>query len=355
MSWDLAEGAGRATTRRSSRPRTSPTPSGSRRAFGAARGDRRPGRPVEPPRRRRGSTRSRSRAGCAREGARPAVGPAARPRRALDGRRLDRAPVDARPAADDPRRAGRGGLRHDRWEGLRLRDGSAALRSRWRRSSAIASRSARRCVALDVGAARASRSGAARRSRPRRSCARSRSARCATSPSRASPTRGCASLHRQRQALAAKVVAAFPGPGLARRPAPTASPSPRASSARPGRRGATRSRCSSRPSGSRTSSPRRRPAAPRSSTTLVRLYGEPRASPTRCSSATGASTRSPRATSRSGRRATSCAVGPLHGTHEPPFYVCGSDHWVAGYMEGAVRTGRAAAAAALGATSATAA
>ncbi|MFI8103207.1 flavin monoamine oxidase family protein [Streptomyces sp. NPDC086023] len=37
------------------------------------------------------------------------------------------------------------------------------------------------------------------------------------------------------------------------------------------------------------------------------------------------------------------AVGPRHGTHEPPFYVCGSDQWVAGYMEGAVRTGRAAA------------
>ncbi|MFI1647485.1 flavin monoamine oxidase family protein [Streptomyces avidinii] len=33
-------------------------------------------------------------------------------------------------------------------------------------------------------------------------------------------------------------------------------------------------------------------------------------------------------------------VGPRHGTHEPPFYVCGSDQWVAGYMEGAVRTGR---------------
>ena len=43
------------------------------------------------------------------------------------------------------------------------------------------------------------------------------------------------------------------------------------------------------------------------------------------------------------------AVGPLHGTHEPPFYVCGSDQWVAGYMEGAVRTGRDAAAQALGA------
>jgi monoamine oxidase len=41
------------------------------------------------------------------------------------------------------------------------------------------------------------------------------------------------------------------------------------------------------------------------------------------------------------------AVGPLHGTHEPPLYVCGSDQWVAGYMEGAVRTGRDAAATAL--------
>ena len=41
------------------------------------------------------------------------------------------------------------------------------------------------------------------------------------------------------------------------------------------------------------------------------------------------------------------AVGALHGTHEPPFYVCGSDQWVCGYMEGAVRTGSSAAAAAL--------
>jgi monoamine oxidase len=40
-------------------------------------------------------------------------------------------------------------------------------------------------------------------------------------------------------------------------------------------------------------------------------------------------------------------VGPLHSTHEPPFFVCGSDFWVCGYMEGAVRTGRAAAAALL--------
>jgi monoamine oxidase len=42
------------------------------------------------------------------------------------------------------------------------------------------------------------------------------------------------------------------------------------------------------------------------------------------------------------------SVGPLHGTHEPPFYVCGSDQWVCGYMEGAVRTGRGAARALLG-------
>ena len=42
------------------------------------------------------------------------------------------------------------------------------------------------------------------------------------------------------------------------------------------------------------------------------------------------------------------AVGPLHGKHEPPFYVCGSDQWVCGYMEGAVRTGRGAARALIG-------
>ncbi|UTT62874.1 flavin monoamine oxidase family protein [Microcella humidisoli] len=38
------------------------------------------------------------------------------------------------------------------------------------------------------------------------------------------------------------------------------------------------------------------------------------------------------------------AVGPLHGSHEPPFWLVGSDQWVCGYMEGAVRTGRGAAA-----------
>lgn len=46
-------------------------------------------------------------------------------------------------------------------------------------------------------------------------------------------------------------------------------------------------------------------------------------------------------------------VGPLHGTHEPPFYVAGSDQWVAGYMEGAVRSGRGAARAALASNTST--
>lgn len=41
------------------------------------------------------------------------------------------------------------------------------------------------------------------------------------------------------------------------------------------------------------------------------------------------------------------AIGPLHAQPEPPFFVAGSDYWVAGYMEGAVRTGRAAASAIL--------
>jgi len=41
------------------------------------------------------------------------------------------------------------------------------------------------------------------------------------------------------------------------------------------------------------------------------------------------------------------AIGPLHAAHEPPFFVAGSDYWVSGYMEGAVRTGRSAAQAVL--------
>lgn len=41
------------------------------------------------------------------------------------------------------------------------------------------------------------------------------------------------------------------------------------------------------------------------------------------------------------------AIGPMHAQPEGRFFVAGSDYWAAGYMEGAVRTGRAAAAAIL--------
>ena len=127
----------------------------------------------------------------------------------------------------------------------------------------------------------------------------------------------------------------------------TASPSPRACSARhlaaerrhpllPGAAGAARGA---------TSPPAAAPStqeAARRARRLVRRPTRSRRSPP--SSGCGAPTRGPRATSPSGAPATCIAVGPLHGTHEPPFYVCGSDQWVAGYMEGAVRTGRGAAA-----------
>ena len=90
--------------------------------------------------------------------------------------------------------------------------------------------------------------------------------------------------------------------------------------------------------------PRRSGSGPRRAVLdgLVRALRRARARARwRCSSARGASIRSRAATSPAGRPGTSSRVGPLHGTHEPPFYVAGSDHWVAGYMEGAVRTGRA--------------
>ncbi|MGB3483828.1 MAG: NAD(P)/FAD-dependent oxidoreductase [Mycobacterium sp.] len=41
------------------------------------------------------------------------------------------------------------------------------------------------------------------------------------------------------------------------------------------------------------------------------------------------------------------AIGPTHAKPEGRFFVAGSDYWAAGYMEGAVRTGRAAAGAIL--------
>jgi monoamine oxidase len=86
--------------------------------------------------------------------------------------------------------------------------------------------------------------------------------------------------------------------------------------------------------------------------TLVRLYGEPAHTPDALLERTWGVDPLTQGYVSQWAPGDLMAVGPLHGSHEPPFYVCGSDHWVAGYMEGAVRTGRAAAAAALGHTSA---
>jgi monoamine oxidase len=82
---------------------------------------------------------------------------------------------------------------------------------------------------------------------------------------------------------------------------------------------------------------------------LVRLYGEPASRPDAYLERTWGLDRYTKGYITGWRPGDVMAVGPLHGTHEPPFFVCGSDQWVAGYMEGAVRTGRNAARAALSA------
>lgn len=80
---------------------------------------------------------------------------------------------------------------------------------------------------------------------------------------------------------------------------------------------------------------------------LVALYGEPARTPTAMLERAWGADPFTRGYIASWAPGDVSRVGPLHGTHEPPFYVAGSDHWVAGYMEGAVRTGRAAARAAV--------
>jgi monoamine oxidase len=81
---------------------------------------------------------------------------------------------------------------------------------------------------------------------------------------------------------------------------------------------------------------------------LVRMYGESAGSPLHAFVRMWGTDRFTRGYTTHWWPGDVLRVGPLHGTHEPPLYVCGSDQWVAGYMEGAVRTGRGAAAAALG-------
>jgi monoamine oxidase len=160
------------------------------------------------------------------------------------------------------------------------------------------------------------------------------------------------SLHRQRQALAAKVVAAYPEPiwrarganGLADGEGLVSSTWPQGNDA------LSMLVAPERLAQFLGAPPERRRAEVLD--TLARLYGDAARTPDALIERPWGVDPFTRGYIAQWTPGDLMAVGPLHGRHEPPFYVCGSDHWVAGYMEGAVRTGRAAAAAALGARSA---
>ena len=350
MSWDLAEGAGQGDwppffdARRRRRRRAD------RGGVRRARRDGRSRRPVEPSG-RGGAGLDLVRRLAAQRGRAPGRAAAARARRARAGRRLDGAALAARRSCAMISAAGAEEIYgYERWEGLRLAAGSAALALRMADGLGDRLRLGARVTALDVapGVSRvtlADGRGAARRGGRLRAAGRPaarrrdqrRVGRAAGEP--APPAPGARREARRR----------LPGAGLARGAAPAGSPTARGSSARPGRRATTRSRCWSRPSGSRTSWPRRpSAAAPRCSTRSARLYGEPARAPDALLERAWGVDPLTQGYVAQWAPGDLMAVGPLHGTHEPPFYVCGSDHWVAGYMEGAVRTGRAAAAAALG-------
>ena len=298
--------------------------------------------PARPAQRRRLAARGRRDAGRA---ARSRSSSTLEPRR-----RVDRAHQPVRLRAQD-----RGRRRHRPSYDVRASGRTSASprgRPRWRCDG----RRARRRTPVDAG--RADRGRPRRRARSRRAdrrgcstptpwCSPCPPARRATSTITGVSEARLTSLRRQRHAWAAKFVAAYDRAVLARHAGRTRCPRARACSARPGR---SRRACCPRwcrPSGT----PRSRRPTP-ATRTREALDADRR----RC---TDREATSPLATwtrlwgtdpwtqgyVTNWRPGDVEAVGPLHGTHEPPFYVCGSDQWVAGYMEGAVRTGRAAAAA----------
>jgi monoamine oxidase len=238
---------------------------------------------------------------------------------------------------------------YERWEGLRLAAGSASLALRMADELGDRLRLRAQVTAIDVGreSSRVTLAGGEQ--------LRAEAVVCAlpVGPLRDVAITGVsaarlASLRRQRQALAAKLVAAYPEPlwravganGLA-----------------DGERliGSTWSQGNDalsmlvppeRFAHFLAAPPERRRDEVLG--TLARLYGEAARSPDALLERTWGVDPFTRGYIAQWTPGDLMAVGPLHGAHEPPFYVCGSDHWVAGYMEGAVRTGRAAAAAALG-------
>jgi monoamine oxidase len=236
---------------------------------------------------------------------------------------------------------------YERWEGMRLAAGSAALPLRLAAGLGDRVRYGAHVRAIDAGRGVTLAGGEE---------LRAEAIVCAlpVGPLRDVAVTGVsdarlASLHRQRQAPAAKVVAAYPAPiwraagasGLSDGEGIVSSTWPQGNDAL-----------------SMLVAPERLahflaapPAARRAEVLacLERLYGEAAREPDALLERAWGADPLTQGYVAQWAPGDLTAVGPLHGTHEPPFYVCGSDHWVAGYMEGAVRTGRAAAAAALGA------
>jgi monoamine oxidase len=242
---------------------------------------------------------------------------------------------------------------YERWEGLRLTGGSASLALAMAEELGSRLRLGARAAALDVRAAgvRVTLAGGEELEAEAVVCA------LPVGPLRDVRVSGLSdarlrSLHRQRQALAAKVVAAYPRPiwrdagasGLSDGEGMVSSTWPQGNDAL-----------------SMLVAPERLAhflAAPPDQRrrevldTVARLFGDDGRAPDALLERAWGVDPLTRGYVAQWAPGDLMAVGPLHGTHEPPFYVCGSDHWVAGYMEGAVRTGRAAAAAALGARAA---
>ena len=239
---------------------------------------------------------------------------------------------------------------YERWEGLRLRAGSAALALRMADELGERLRLGARATDLDVapGGVRVTLAGGEQLHAEAVVCA------LPVGPLRDVAIDGVSdarleSLHRQRQALAAKLVAAYPEPvwraagatGLSDGEGLVSSTWPQSGNA------LSMLVAPERLAHFLAAPPERRRAEVLA--TLGRLYGDAASAPQVLIERAWGVDPLTQGYVAQWAPGDLTAVGPLHGTHEPPFYVCGSDHWVAGYMEGAVRTGRAAAAEALGA------
>ena len=239
---------------------------------------------------------------------------------------------------------------YERWEGMRLSAGSASLPLRMAADLGDRVRLGAQVTAVDVAPSgvRVTLAGGEELTAATVVCA------LPVGPLRDIAVTGVsdarlASLHRQRQARAAKVVAAYPGPiwrgvganGLSDGEGMVGSTWPQGPGVLSMLVGPERlAHFLAAPE------PARRAEV---LDTLVRLYGDAARRPDAMLHRAWGADPFTQGYIAQWAPGDLTAVGPLHGTHEPPFFVAGSDHWVCGYMEGAVRTGRGAAAAALGA------